>query len=238
MKKIFLLLLLFINSIFALDLMTEDYPPYNYPLEDGTPTGMSVDIVREIIKSTGDIDNIEIRPWARSYRDIQQKSNKVLFVMTRTLAREHLFKWVGPVATNTWVLFAKKGSDINVSSLAQVKNLNYSIGSYLDDACDIYLKEQGLVNLHTVPNDQLNVRKLMKNRIDLWIVGEGQGIFKAKRENNAHQNLKKVLEIKKTKLYIAFSKTTPNNIIIQWQKELDNLKENGIYDNILNKYLK
>ena len=239
MKKLLLILLISIGSTaFALDLMSEDYPPYNYPDENGKPTGISVDIVKEIIKATGDSDNIKILPWARSYREIQNKPNKVLFVMTRTPAREFLFKWVGPVANNTWVLFAKKDSDIKVSSLEQVKNLNYRVGTYLDDACDIYLREQGFINLHTVPNDQLNVKKLIKGRIDLWIVGEGQGIFKARRENNAHKKIKKVLDIKTTKLYIAFSKTTPNSVINQWQAELDKLKANGKYQEIMNKYLK
>ena len=235
MAKILLTFFLLINTLFALDLMTEDYPPYNYANANGVPAGLVVDVVTEIIKETGDKNNIKLLPWARSYRDIQTKNDKVLFSMTRTPAREHLFKWVGPVATNTLVLFAKKGTNIKVSSLDDVKKLNYSIGTYLGDIGELLLKENGFTNLQPVPDDILNIKKLLKNRINLWIVGEISGIYKAKKLNNAHKQLEKVLEVKKTEFFIAFSKTTSDNIINQWQNELDKLKKNGTYKTIMDK---
>ena len=78
----------------------------------------------------------------------------------------------------------------------------------------------------------------MTGRIDLWIVGEISGISKAKALNNAHEQLEKVLEVKKTEFYIAFSKTTPNIVINKWQEELNKLKENGKYQANMDKYLK
>ena len=221
----------------TLNLMTEDYPPYNFPDKNGKPTGISVDIVREIIKKTKDIDNITILPWARAYHKIQTEKNQVLFSTTRTPQREKLFKWVGPIATNTWVFYTKKGNDIKLSKLSDAKNLKYTIGTYKDDACELFLKLNGFENIESVPNDTLNVKKLISNRIDLWIVGEYQGKIKAKRLN-ADKYLKKVFEIKKTYLYIAFSKDVDDKIIKKWQYELDRLKQNGIYQKILNKYLK
>ena len=159
-KKLLAVALLCTNLEFALDLTTEEYPPYNYS-QDGKPVGLVVDIVKEIIKGTKDKDNIKVLPWTRAYNDIQKKSNKVLFSMTRTAAREPLFKWVGPVATNTLVLFAKKGSNIKVSSLDDVKKKNYSIGTVIADAGESLLKEKEFVNLHSVPEDKLNIRKLI-----------------------------------------------------------------------------
>ena len=237
MKKWFLVLLLCTAQMVALDLMTEDYPPYNYPSKTGEPTGISVEIVREIIKKTGDIDNIEVLPWARSYNNILTKKNQVLFVMTRTKKRENLFKWVGPIATNNWVIFAKNSFKGDIKSLEELKQNRYIIGTYKDDACEVYLKDKGFKNLSSVPDDNLNVKKLLKNRIDFWITGEYQGIIKAKRFN-AKNKIKKVFNVKNTKLYIAFSKDVDDFIIAKWQNELDKLKENGTYQKILNKYLK
>ena len=236
-KLLFGAFLLFATSLFSLSLMSEDYPPYNYPDGKGKPTGISVDIVKRIIEKTGDRDNITILPWARSYKYIQTKKEQVLFVMTRTKQREDLFKWVGPVASNNWVFFSTKDSGIKIDFLAEAKSSKYIIGTYKDDACELFLKSRGFNNISSVPDDQLNVKKLMKKRIDLWIVGEYQGLIKAKRHGVSHK-LKKVFNVKDTQLYIAFSKDVSDKIVDRWQKELDILKQNGIYQKILDKYLK
>jgi polar amino acid transport system substrate-binding protein len=235
--KLLLLSLLFMNISYGLELMSEDYPPYNYPNKDGNPEGISIDIVREIIKKTGDKDNITILPWSRSYKYIQEKKGQVLFVMTKTKERENLFKWVGPIASNNWVLFAKKNSKIKINSLEELKKSNYIIGTYNDDACELFLKKNHFVNIASVADDTLNVKKLFNNRIDFWIVGEYQGILKAKRLN-LHKEIKKVFDVKQTELYIAFSKDVSDKIISKWQRELDILKENEKYQVILDKYLK
>ena len=238
MRKIILgIVLLSMSILNALDLMTEDYPPYNYTNEKGLPTGISVDIVKDIIKKTGDKDNITILPWARSYHDIQVKKNQVLFSMTRTKQRENLFKWVGPLASNNWVIFAKEGFNTKINSLDDLKQDIYTIGTYKDDAGELYLKEKGFQNLSSVSNDILNVKKLVRNRIDFWIAGEYQGILKAKRVNKNHK-IKKIFNVKKTELYIAFSKDISDDIIKKWQQELDKLKQDGRYQKILDKYLK
>jgi len=239
MKNIILIVMVLNITLFAgkLTLMSEDYPPYNYPDSNGKAVGISVDIVNEIIKNTGDTSKITILPWARSYHNIQTKKNQVLFVMTRTKARENLFKWVGPVASNTWVLFAKNNFKDKISSLDELNNKKYIIGTYKDDACELFLKDKHFKNLSSVPDDELNVKKLLKGRIDLWIAGEYQGILKAKRINKS-DNIKKVFTVKKTELYIAFSKDIDDKIINKWQKELDILKSNGKYNSILNSYLK
>jgi len=238
MRKIVLSIMIFsVGILNALNLMSEDYPPYNYTNEKGLPTGISVDIVKDIIKKTGDKDNITILPWARSYHDIQIKKNQVLFSMTRTKQRENLFKWVGPLVSNNWVIFAKEGFNTKINSLDDLKQDIYTIGTYKDDACELYLKEKGFQNLSSVPDDILNVKKLVRNRINFWIAGEYQGMLKAKRVNKNYK-IKKIFNVKKTELYIAFSKDISDDIIKKWQQELDKLKQDGRYQEILDKYLK
>jgi polar amino acid transport system substrate-binding protein len=238
MKKLLTSLLLTVSLMGSeLTLMSEDYPPYNYPNKHGQPTGISIDIVKLIIKKTGDKNNITILPWARSYHNIQVKKNQVLFVMTRTIKREKLFKWVGPVASNNWVMFAKRNFKGDINSLEELKNDKYTIGTYKNDACELFLQDKGFKNLASVSDDSLNVKKLIRNRINFWIVGEYQGILKAKRFNKADK-IKKVFNVKKTELYIAFSKDISDDIIKKWQQELNKLKQDGRYQKILDKHLK
>ena len=215
-------------------IMTEEYPPFNYT-DGGKITGLSTEVMFEIAKRIGHHTDIEVLPWARAYGLIQKKGGQILYSMTRTEAREDLFKWVGPVSANKWVLFAKKGSGLSISSLEDAKKVK-KIGAYKDDAAESFLKAEGFTNLDSVVKDEQNVPKLMAGRIDLWIVGELQGIHKAKAKG-VSGDLEKVLDVKDTQLYIAFSKDASDEDIAKWQKALDDMKADGSYDIILKKYM-
>jgi polar amino acid transport system substrate-binding protein len=76
----------------------------------------------------------------------------------------------------------------------------------------------------------------MAGRINLWIVGELQGIHKAKAKGVADQ-LEKVLDVKDTQLYIAFSKNTSDAEVAKWQAALDAMKADGSYDALIMKYM-
>ena len=236
MKKI-VMFLLAIKFLYSHDIMTENYPPFNYE-EDGKLVGITSDIVNEIKKNIKDTREVKLMSWARAYRSIQNKPNKILFSMTRTKQREFLFKWVGPVSDNSWVFYAKADSNIEINTLDDAKNPKYKIGTYYQGANELFLRDNDFDNLYSVPRDQLNVLKLIKGRINLWAAGETQGIYKAKQLGINPNEIKKIYKIKDTKLYIAFSRTTPNSIINQWQEELDKMKKDGRYQIIMDKYLK
>jgi polar amino acid transport system substrate-binding protein len=221
-------------SAAAFKIMTEDYPPFNFQ-QDGKLTGLATEVVQEIAKRIGHPTDIELLPWARGYGLIQQQDGMILYSMTRTEEREGLFKWVGPIASNKWVFFGKKGSGITLASLADAKKVG-KVGTYKDDAAEMFLKAEGFTNLDSVVDDLQNVPKLMAGRINLWIVGELQGIHKAKAKG-VNDQLEKLLDVKDTQLYIAFSKKTADSDIAQWQKALDAMKADGSYDAIVKKYM-
>ncbi|MCG8619470.1 MAG: ABC transporter substrate-binding protein [Desulfobacterales bacterium] len=216
-------------------IMTEEYPPFNYT-ENGKLTGLSSEVMTELLNRLGHENNIKVLPWARAYNLTQTKEGMILFSTTRTEQRESLFKWVGPLATNKWVFFAKQGSDLKINSLDDARKVK-KIGTYKDDAAELFLNEQGFSNTESVIDDMSNVKKLVAGRINLWIVGELQGVYKAKMATGSAAGLKKVFDVKSTQLYIAFSKSTPDAVIEKWQAELDKLKADGTYNRILKKYM-
>ncbi len=215
-------------------IMTEENPPFNFT-DNGKITGLSTEVVVELAKRVGNTGDIEMLPWARAYGLAQQKEGTILYSMTRTEQREDMFKWVGPVAPNTWVFFAKKGSGITLSSVDDAKKVG-KIGTYKDDSCEIFLKAEGFTNLDSVVNDEQNVPKLMAGRINLWIVGELVGIHRAKAKG-VNDQLEKVLTVKDTQLYIAFNKNTSDEEVAKWQAALDSMKADGSYDAIVQKYM-
>jgi polar amino acid transport system substrate-binding protein len=233
MLKLIFLIFFTVISLFAnITLMSEENAPYNFTNQNGQFVGLATEIVHKI--NPNGKQDIKVMKWAKAYNIIQKKSNKVLFAMTRNAQREKMFKWVGPIAYNKIVFFAKKGSNIKINSLDDARHVN-SIGTYKNDIGELILKKYGFANLDSVNNDLQNLKKLKSGRINLWISSELRAIHDAK--NIGIDNiLEKVFDVKINELYIAFSKDTSDVVIKSWQKALDELKASGEYDKILRKY--
>ena len=214
-------------------IMTEEYPPYNFA-ENGKITGASTEIVQELLKRVGHRDNIKLHSWSLAYKLIQEKAGHILFSTTKTRDREKLFKWVGPLLPQKLVFFARKGSNYSFSTVTEAKKVG-RIGVYRDDVGDLLLKEKGFKNLDRVIDNQLNPKKLVAKRIDLWLVGELVGNHLAVKAGLADK-IEKVFDVLTRPLYIAFSKDTPDSVIEKWQKNLDEMKADGTYKRILEKW--
>jgi len=216
-----------------LKIYTEDSPPANY-LKNGKPAGMSVEIVREILKRLDKKINIEIVPWARGYRIALTRSNVALFSTTRLLQREKLFKWVGPLYTQMWGFYAKRGSGLQIDSLEDAKKVT-RIGTYLNDAKEQFLEKKGFANLITTNKNISNIKHLMKGDIDLWVSSDLNMPYLASQAGVSPEQLELVYSFQFVKNYIAFSNKTPDAIVATWQKTLDEIKRDGTYSRIVNK---
>ncbi|MDR3640263.1 MAG: ABC transporter substrate-binding protein [Humidesulfovibrio sp.] len=221
-----------------LRIITEIAPPLNYT-QDGTETGkamgQAVDIVREVQKRVGDTSQIEVMPWARGYSLAQSNASVMLFSTTRTEEREKLFQWVGPVGFNEWVFLAKKGSPIHLSSLADAKKVG-TIGAYKNDARELFLKAQGFTNIDSASEPETILKKMLSGRNDLWLTDKTEYNEMAKKQGIKPAELVPLLTVKKTELYMAFSKATPADVVKKWTAALDSMKADGTYKAIMKKW--
>jgi polar amino acid transport system substrate-binding protein len=217
------------------NILTDSYAPYNFT-EGDKITGLSSEIMVELLNRVGHPNNIQMAPWSDAYEKISNSDGYVLYSMTRTEERENMFKWVGPLATEQWVFFAKQGSGVKIESLDDAHKVG-TIGTCKDYATEQFLKKEGFTNLVSVNDDGENLKKLVSGEIDLWVVADLQGIHQAKEAGIDPSTLENVLKIQETELFIAFSKNTPDDVIAKWQKALDDIKAEGLYDKILSKYM-
>ena len=84
---------------------------------------------------------IQIYPWARAYREIQDTNNTVVFTMSRTKEREKMFQWVGPIVESDWILVGDGNSSLVINNLDDAKKLK-RIGTVREYAWTEYLKSQ------------------------------------------------------------------------------------------------
>lgn len=220
-------------------LLTENFPPYNMAkngknfAQNDNIEGIAVDILRETFKRADISYSMTLRfPWERIYHLALENPGYGVFVTARVPEREKLFKWVGPIGPDDWVLLARGDSPITLTSLEQARQ--YRVGAYKGDAIALSLEKQGLAPV-IVLRDQDNARKLQAGQIDLWATGAPAGQFLARQVGIS--GFKTVLRFHQAELYLALNKDVPDELVSKLQKALDQLRAEGMLQKISAKYL-
>ncbi len=224
------------QPVFSVELtiLTENLPPLNY-VKDGELVGPSIEIVKEIQRRVGSRDKIQVYPWARAYKMALEDENVVLFGTTHTKARDDKFKWVGPLATKRDILVAKKDSGIKINNLDDAKKVS-RIGTLREDTREILLKRQGFTNLEPVSDEQLNAKKLVLGRIDLWAYKIPGLRTVCELAGVDHNELEEVYHLRKIDVSIAFSKKTSDSIVQKWKNAFTEMLADGTIMQIRRKW--
>ncbi|MBE0459283.1 MAG: substrate-binding periplasmic protein [Pseudoalteromonas prydzensis] len=127
---VYLLLLFFIPVSLAhppVKVVTELSPPNQTRINDSV-TGYSTDIVKLILNKANINAAIEIYPWARAYKMARTHPNTLIYSLARTVNREPLFHWIGPVAQfKLGFVKLTKRHDIVINNLSQAKQYNVAV---------------------------------------------------------------------------------------------------------------
>lgn len=224
-------LLMFQSHAQTIHLKTENYPPFNMAGANDSIIGISTEIVETLFKRAEIDYTLELLPWQRAFSLALNERNNAVFSTTRTAEREAKFKWVGPLVENNWVFLAKGSRNIVLQNLAEGKN--YRVGGYQGDAVALYLADQGYV-IDLTPKDDLNARKIDRDRIDLWATGHLLGPYYARQQGVTGLIL--VMTFRKTIMSIAFNLDTDAAIIDRLNTELEAMKREGVVARIQDQY--
>ncbi len=216
-------------------LTTEDYPPFNIKGDGDRPiSGISTDILRELMKRAGIEVDITMYPWQRALSIAASDSDACVYSTVRTAKREATYKWVGPLTSDDWALFAPSDSPITLKTLEDARN--YKLGGYQGDAAGDFLVTHKF-SVDLAESDKLNPQKLIAGRIDLWIAGMRTGPFVARREGVS--NIKPVLtfgEAKDYQMYLACNRALPDTLIERLNDLLKHMRADGSMARILARY--
>lgn len=227
------------QTVNDLVLLTEPYPPYNYESK-GELKGVSVDLMVKMLENIGSKlsrRDIVVVPWAYAYEQAKTRKNVALFVMTRSKHREKIFKWVGPITNTIIGITAKKSRKIQINKFSDLKK--YRIGVIRSDIAHQLLVKNGFPKemLLEVRNTEQNIRLLNIDRIDLWGYDTNVAFWELKAHGFDTKDYEKVFILERGELWYAFNLQTHDSVITALQKSYNELKANGIYKKILDKYL-
>jgi polar amino acid transport system substrate-binding protein len=219
--------------------VTEEMPPYNFIDEkDQLVTGLSTELVHEVLKRANVEYQVKVFPWARAYRLAQEAPNVAIYSMGRNEEREKLFKWVGVVVNREVFLYKLKGRpDVKANSLEDLKP--YRLGGIRDGARTMYLRKEGLV-VEEATDDASNIKKLQSRRIDAFPIDEPNLVYLSGKNNVDFDSMERLLKLEKMSgnMYLAFSLNTADETVEKCRTALDSMVKDGTFAKITARWLK
>lgn len=143
-----------------------DFPPYAY-IENGQPTGLDVDIIKEMAHRVGLGINIEFIPWKRVIHYTKYGTIDGAFPAFKKTDREEFAHYVNPpLHKSLYKVFVNKEKGFQFNAIEDLygkrigKNAGFRIGGEFEQA----EKEQKIIILEA--SMEVNLKRLSHGRID------------------------------------------------------------------------
>jgi len=218
-------------------LYADSWAPYNFS-QNGTPTGVATDLVREVFEEAGIPYQLSIQPWKRAYQNTLRTPETGLFVVNKTEARSQQFKWVGPLFESRVALYRLKSRQgIVISRLLDLNH--YRTGVLASGSVYAFLKRFGIddehLDIHSYAGQHLI--KLFAERIDLVPGDELDLAYQVKGFERDFNELEEAHFLYWGAYYLALNSTTPDSLVNQLQAALDKVVAEGTREQIIRRYI-
>ncbi|HBB93152.1 MAG TPA: hypothetical protein DC042_15915 [Bacteroidales bacterium] len=225
---------------------TEEYAPWNYS-ENGQLQGVSVDLLEGIFNGLDlpiDRSVVQVSDWVPAYEATLKEPGHMLFTTAKTPERNDLFKWVGPIAPHTEIVFPLAGSGNKIDQLTDLNN--FFTGVVEDYPSLDLLMDRGILRANII---------IYKNLSELYealaVHREIQFMATSVANHNlliqalgySSEDFGTPFTFYSTELFYAFNIETADAMIADFQEQLDLLKtEKSVdgsseYEKIMNRYM-
>jgi polar amino acid transport system substrate-binding protein len=223
----------------TIQLFTENAPPNNY----GTGVdlnrkveGSSVDILNEIQARTGYVNKINLSLWNDAYAIAQYLPNSAVFATARTPERENMFQWVGPTSSLRTYFYTLASSGLTIETIDQAKVLE-SIATPNGWFTHDFLENNNFPNIvATALTSQDAFNQLIVGEVQAILLPDADVNWLADMNGVSMSDLTQHIEALNFNGYIAFSLSTPESTVQQWQNNLDAMKADGTFETIWNSW--
>ncbi len=206
--------------------LTEQYKPLNFRASGDSITGLAPEILKDICKALNIPFKVELMPWENAYSQALANDNAVLFSCILNSTRKDLFKWAGPIASLDWLLYSSSQNQVSLTTLDDAKKIG-RIGVLQDYAITQYLIAQGFTNLVYCDNNVDAFDKLFKGDIDLFPSDRITAEAALEALNQSIFSVTSRLTVRTDLVYFAFNKKVPDDVVADFQKQIDAMKANG-----------
>ena len=216
---------------------SDTYPPYIYLNNDGTPTGIDVEIATEAFRRMGYAARFEVIDWEQKTALVESGAIDCIWGCFSMQGRETLYQWAGPYMVSRQVVAVNTDSSIqSLSDLAgktvMVQSTSKPEGIFLSGS-DPRIPQT--VEVFSIEDRSVQYAMLACGYVDA-IAAHETAILQYMKDNNA---VFRILEepLLVTGLGVAFAKNDSRGLDHQLNDTFAQMREDGTLERIVGKYL-
>ncbi|MCP4135829.1 MAG: transporter substrate-binding domain-containing protein [bacterium] len=235
------LILIFSNMVIAneknVSLVTEPSwaPFYGKNLKNG---GYLTEIIRQAFKVKGYNITVDWKPWKRAVVESEMGVYNGLLGTYYNKERAKKLAFSDPIDKDEIVFFSKKGRGIKYKKLTDLEP--YVIGTGVGFTYTKEFDSADYLKKYPVVYTEQNIRKLLSNRIDLFVDSKKVVLHIIKKKLPKHIGALEILtpELETQYFHIGFSKKNPHHkqLVKDFNQGLKIIKKNGTIDAIKKLY--
>ncbi len=223
--------------------MTAPFPPYS--VNKGLHVhGIAVDTLAVIMSLSGvpmTSDDVKLMLWNHGLKIAAKGPHKIMLNVPKTDQLSPLYKWVGPIDVNKFVVIGRKNgnkigtiSDLNHHKISTIRN-SLPERALLDLGVQKSVLKQSVT--HVIPLKQLKMKM-----VDYFVHTDSAAAYMMKKMGMRLNEFAVQYTFMEVPIYFAFSKDTPDKFIAKLNDSLVKLKKPGKdgksrFDKIVAKYL-
>ena len=227
--------------------VTLDSPPQTY-LDHGKPSGFLVEIVKLAAERAGYSSKVRVVPWKRAITMVKHGNADAVFNAGYNEERNKYLRYPETVLiTEKVVAIRRAGSPVYFSP--EFEGADKYVGGvgngfYYGRKVDIAIKQNRFERIESVPNIDLNTKKLLLGRIDFFFA-DYYPVIDYLSTNGLLGKLEAVIDplsglplvYSKSDTYLAFSRKKDPEPFKKVSAELKKMKQDGTYSKIISKYI-
>ena len=216
---------------------SDTYPPYIYLNNDGTPTGIDVEIATEAFRRMGYAARFEVIDWEQKTALVESGAIDCIWGCFSMQGRETLYQWAGPYMVSRQVVAVNTDSSIqSLSDLAgktvMVQSTSKPEGIFLSGS-DPRIPQT--VEVFSIEDRSVQYAMLACGYVDAIAAHETAILQYMKDSNAAFRILEEPLLV--TGLGVAFAKNDSRGLDHQLNDTFAQMREDGTLERIVGKYL-
>lgn len=229
----------------GLSLGWEDWQPYQYRDSNQVVTGLDIELMHAIFENIGHRLTLVELPWKRHLRNVELGLTDLAASASKTPEREKYAFFSDPYRSEAAVMYIRK-EDIGkyqFQSLREIIDTDFTLAAtrgyyYGEEFAQLMKDPEFKKHVVEVNDNQLAQRQLARKRVDGFLEDPIAATFEL-RDEGLLEKVAIHMPIYSDDIYVMFSKksTTPS-LVKAFNKSLAELRANGAYDRIMDKYLK
>ncbi len=221
----------------------ESWSPYQYIL-DSKLTGLDIELATEITSGAGCTVEFREMPWARHLKEIEEQRIDLAMGASKTPERAAFGQFSNPYRDERYGLFILRESLPRWGSIPTLQEM-FTVGLRLGITRDYFygddftaMSKEFTRQIDMVRNDANNLPKLQRGRIDGFLSDPVVMIFLINEQQlQAVVAIHPRITLVTGDIHLLLSRRVPGAVVEKLNASLQQLRENGRYSAIMNRYL-